>query len=206
MHENELDILVGTQMLAKGHDFPRLTLVGVLGADNSLYSADFRATERTAALLMQVAGRAGRADLPGEVIVQTDFPGHPLYAAVVRNDYEALAAETLAEREAAGLPPYSHLALLAAEAHRREDVERFLDEAHRIADGAARRLGTSVEVFPPVPAALARRAGFERAQMLMRSCHRGDLKSVVGALHAALAASTSRRVRFAIDVDPQALA
>ena len=193
-------------MLAKGHDFPRLTLVGVLGADNALYSADFRATERTAALLLQVAGRAGRADLPGEVIVQTDFPEHPLFAAVVRHDYEALAREALAEREAAGLPPFSHLALLAAEAHGREEVERFLAEAHRIALDAARTLGPGVEVFAPVAAPLARRAGFERAQMLLRCGQRTALQAVVGALRAALDASRSRRVRYAIDVDPQSLA
>jgi primosomal protein N' (replication factor Y) len=193
-------------MLAKGHDFPRLTLVGVLGADNSLYSADFRATERTAALLMQVAGRAGRSERPGEVIVQTDFPTHPLFAAVVHHDYEALAAQTLAEREAALLPPYAHLSLLSAEAHRRDDVDRFLAEAHRVAVAAAQALGDSVEIFPPVPAVLARRAGFERAQMLLRSRHRGDLKSVTTALRAALDAARDRRVRFAIDVDPQSLA
>jgi primosomal protein N' (replication factor Y) len=205
VHDNTLDILIGTQMLAKGHDFPRLTLVGVLGADNALYSADFRATERTAALLLQVAGRAGRADLPGEVIVQTDFPGHPLFAAVVRHDYEALAREAMAEREAAGLPPFSHLALIAAEAHGREEVERFLAEAHRIALDAARTLGPGVEVFAPVAAPLARRAGFERAQMLLRCGQRAALKAVVGALRAALDASRSRRVRYAIDVDPQSL-
>ncbi|HEX4886174.1 MAG TPA: primosomal protein N' [Casimicrobiaceae bacterium] len=206
VRENVLDILIGTQMLAKGHDFPRLTLVGVLGADNALYSADFRATERAAALLLQVAGRAGRAERPGEVIVQTDFPGHPLFAAVVRHDYDALAQETLAEREAAELPPFAHLALVAAEAHRREDVERFLDDAHRIAVDAARRLGADVEVFPPVAAALARRAGFERSQMLLRSRQRAPLKDVVTALRAALADAGHRRVRHAIDVDPQSLA
>src|SRR4029077_17114554 len=100
----EVDILVGTQMLAKGHDFPRLTLVGVLGADNALYSADFRATERLFALLEQVAGRAGRGSLPGEVVVQTDFPSHPLYRALAANDYGAFAGTLMAERRAAGLP------------------------------------------------------------------------------------------------------
>src|SRR6185312_13610649 len=116
VEEQAIDILVGTQMLAKGHDFPRLTLVGVLGADNALYSADFRATERLAALLMQVAGRAGRADLAGEVIVQTDFPGHAVYRALASHDYARFAAELLGEREAAELPPSSRIALLIAEA------------------------------------------------------------------------------------------
>jgi len=205
VRDNALDILVGTQMLAKGHDFPRLTLVGVLGADNALYSADFRATEHAAALLLQVAGRAGRAERPGEVIVQTDFPGHPLYEMLARHDYDALAAATLAEREAAGLPPYAHLALLGAEAHRREDVERFCASAHRAAVDAARALGAKVEVFPPVTSALARRAGYERAQMLLRSAQRGDLKAVLTALRGALGEARDRRVRWAIDVDPQSL-
>ncbi len=133
---NTLDILVGTQMLAKGHDFPRLTLVGVLGADNALYSADFRATERLAALLMQVAGRAGRAGLPGEVIVQTDFPDHPVYAALATHDYPRFAESLLAERRAAQLPPYTHVALLAAEAHHRADVDAFLRARARRRHGA----------------------------------------------------------------------
>ena len=118
----EVDILVGTQMLAKGHDFPRLTLVGVLGADNALYSADFRATERLFALLEQVAGRAGRGSVPGEVVVQTDFPDHPLYTALVGHDYDRFAETLLAERQRLALPPFAHLALLTAEAPGREAV------------------------------------------------------------------------------------
>ncbi len=203
---NAVDILIGTQMLAKGHDFPRLTLVGVLGADNALYSADFRATERLAALLVQVAGRAGRADLPGEVIVQTDFPTHPLYAALSRHDYNAFVRELMAERRAGGLPPFAHLALLSAEAHDRADAEAFLAAAHD--DALARRaaLSANVEVFAPVAAPLARRAGFERAQMLLRSEQRGELNRLLTALRESLEASRSRKVRWAIDVDPPALA
>ncbi|HEY5308597.1 MAG TPA: primosomal protein N', partial [Casimicrobiaceae bacterium] len=171
---NELDILIGTQMLAKGHDFPRLTLVGVLGADNALYSADFRATERLSALLMQVAGRAGRAGLPGEVIVQTDFPDHPVFAALAAHDFARFAATMLAEREAAQLPPYAHVAVLAAEAHRREDVEVFLRTAHARAVALAQ--GAAVDVFSPVPALLARRAGFERGQLVVQSARRAALQ------------------------------
>ena len=129
VHAGDVDILVGTQMLAKGHDFPRLTLVGVVGADNALYSGDFRATERLAALLFQVAGRAGRADLPGEVIVQTDFPAHPLARALAAHDYESFAEVLLAERRAATLPPFAHLAMLVAEAPQREVVDAFLAAA-----------------------------------------------------------------------------
>src|SRR4029077_1176083 len=125
----EVDILVGTQMLAKGHDFPRMTLVGVLGADNALYSAEFRATERLFALLEQVAGRAGRGSLPGEVVVQTDFPDHPLYAALVHHDYDRFAETLLAERELLDLPPFAHLALLSAEAPQRDAVSSFLEQA-----------------------------------------------------------------------------
>jgi primosomal protein N' (replication factor Y) len=206
MTGNELDVLVGTQMLAKGHDFPRLTLVGVLGADNALYSADFRATERLAALLMQVAGRAGRAELPGEVIVQTDFPDHPLYRALVRHDYDAFALDLLAEREACGLPPFSHLALVSAEAHRREDVDRALDGLHAQAVASCRASGLAVDVFAPVVAPLARRAGYERSQMLLRSAQRAELQRLLAAIAHHVAAAPQRRVRLAIDVDPAALA
>ena len=138
VHAGDVDILVGTQMLAKGHDFPRLTLVGVLGADNALYSGDFRATERLAALLFQVSGRAGRADLPGEVIVQTDFPTHPLARALAAHDYESFAEALLAERRAATLPPFAHLALLVAEAPRRDAVDAFLAAASEAGRAAAR--------------------------------------------------------------------
>jgi len=194
-----LDILVGTQMLAKGHDFPRLTLVGVLGADNALYSADFRATERLAALLIQVAGRAGRADLPGEVIVQTDFPEHPAYAALVGHDYARFADGLLAERRVAQLPPIVHAALLGAEAHRRADVDAFLGAAHA---AATRLAGADVEVFAPVPALLARRAGFERSQLVVQSAHRPSLQRFLAQWVAALAALPGRRIRWALDVDP----
>ncbi len=206
MAGNELDILVGTQMLAKGHDFPRLTLVGVLGADNALYSADFRATERLAALLMQVAGRAGRAELPGEVIVQTDFPDHPLFRALARHDFDAFAQDLLAEREACGLPPFSHLALVSAEAHRRDDVDRVLEDLFAWARAECRDRAFAIEVFAPVVAPLARRAGLERGQMLLKSARRGELQRLLGALAARAAEAPSRRVRVAIDVDPAALA
>jgi len=200
----EIDILVGTQMLAKGHDFPRLTLVGVLGADNALYSADFRATERLVALLMQVAGRAGRADLPGTVIVQTDFPDHPVYQALATHDYGRFADELLDERAAAQLPPKSHVALLVAEAHARADVDRFLDDA--VDRGRAlQRSEPRVDVFAPLPPAMARRAGFERGQVLVQSTRRSELQAFLPQWREAIAASpSSTRIRWAIDVDPAA--
>ena len=203
VEDREVDILIGTQMLAKGHDFPRLTLVGVLGADNALYSADFRATERLAALLMQVAGRAGRADLAGTVIVQTDFPDHPVYRALVANDYARFAAALLAERKAAHLPPVSRVALLVAEAHARADVDRFLDDAVE----RARTIldpGSGVEVFPPVPPSMSRRLGFERGQVLVQSARRAPLQAFLPRWREALAAGAGTRVRWALDVDPAA--
>jgi len=199
---NDLDLLIGTQMLAKGHDFPRLTLVGVLGADNALYSADFRATERLAALLMQVAGRAGRAELPGEVIVQTDFAQHPVYSALAANDYDGFATALLAERRIAQLPPFASLALLAAEAHDRADVDEFLSAAQAAGQRLARAGDGSVDVYPPVPALLARRAGFERGQLVVQSSARAAMQAFLPSFRAALAELPGRRVRWTLDVDP----
>ena len=195
----ELDILIGTQMLAKGHDFPRLTLVGALGSDNALYSADFRATERLAALLVQVAGRAGRAGLPGEVIVQTDFPAHPVYRALLAHDYARFADELVVERNAARLPPAARVALLVAEAHDRADVDRFLDSAFE----AARSLhAADVEVFAPIPAAMPRRRGFERGHVLAQSARSTPLQAFLRGWREAIAAAGATRVRWALDVDP----
>ena len=196
-----IDLLIGTQMLAKGHDFPRLTLVGVVGADNALYSADFRATERLAALLIQVAGRAGRAGLPGEVVVQTDFPTHPVYEALKTHDYDRLARQLIAEREATQLPPATHVALLAAEAHRREDVDAYLGRAHAAAE-ALLRPGDDVTVFAPVPALLSRRAGMERGQLVVQSARRPALHEFLSRWREALAALSATRVRVTLDVDP----
>jgi primosomal protein N' (replication factor Y) (superfamily II helicase) len=201
VEEGTVDVLVGTQMLAKGHDFPRLTLVGVLGADNALYSADFRATERAAALLMQVAGRAGRAGLAGEVIVQTDFPDHAVYRALATDDYDRLADTLLHERKIARLPPCAYVGLLLAQAHARADVDRFLGAAHAAAL-ALEQTDAGVEIFSPVPALMARRAGFERGQMVVQSNRRGELQRFLTRWRATLAAVPSSRVRFAIDVDP----
>ena len=195
----EIDVLVGTQILAKGHDYPALTLVGVLEADSALFSADFRASERLFAQLVQVSGRAGRARAPGEVLIQTDFPGHPLYAAVASHDFDRFAAEALDERRLAGLPPYSHLALLRAESKKSGEAVDFLDAAARL----ARKLEPKVEVFDPVPAPLERKAGFERAQLLVRGATRAQLQPFLRAWREALAARGDRRVRWSLDVDPQ---
>ncbi len=195
----EVDILVGTQMLAKGHDYPNLTLVGVVDSDCALFSVDFRASERLFALLTQVAGRAGRADEPGEVIIQTDFPTHPLYAAVARHDFAAFAESALAERRLAGFPPFAHLALLRAESKAAGEAARFLREAAR----EARGIGKDIEVFDPVPAPLERKAGFERAQLLVRASSRSALQPFLARWKAALDGKGERRVRWSLDVDPQ---
>ena len=198
----EVDILIGTQMLAKGHDFPRLTLVGVLGADNALYSADFRATERLFALLEQVAGRAGRGALPGEVLVQTDFPEHPVYAALIDHDYDRFAQTLLAERKLLALPPFAHLAMLSAEAPSRAAVDAFLGRAVEQGRALAAAHALRCEVYPPVPPAIARRAGLERGQVLTQSTQRSALHTLLPLWRMELERAGQRRVRWNLDVDP----
>ena len=196
------DILVGTQMLAKGHDFPQLTLVGVLGADNALYSAEFRATERLFALLEQVGGRAGRGEHTGEVLVQTDFPGHPLYQALVRHDYDSYARALLAERKALSLPPSAHLALLGGEGKSPEGLMRFLGAAADTGRALAAERSLRCSIYPPVPAALSRRAGLERAQVLVQSDDRRAMQDFLPAWRVQIERLAERRVRWTLDVDP----
>jgi primosomal protein N' (replication factor Y) len=199
VRDEKIDILVGTQMLAKGHDYPRLTLVGVVDSDCALYSVDFRAAERLFSLLTQVAGRAGRADEPGEVLIQTDFPTHPLYAAVAAHDYAAFAEATLEERRVARFPPFAHIALLRAESRHAGEATAFLRAAVNVAQG----LGGKVEIFDPVPAPLERKAGYDRAQLLVRAPSRATLQPFLRRWKAALDEKDERRVRWSLDVDPQ---
>ncbi|MBP6626246.1 MAG: primosomal protein N' [Arenimonas sp.] len=191
-------ILVGTQMLAKGHDLPRLTLVAVVGVDEGLFSADFRAGEKLAQLLIQVAGRAGRAQLPGEVLLQTHHPEHPLLGTLLAGGYPAVAAMQLAEREAAQFPPYAHLALLRAEAPTEADMQGFLQEAR-----AAFGKHEGVQLNGPMPAPMARRAGKARGQILLDAPQRAPLHAALQAwlpkLHAL---KSARKVRWSLDVDP----
>ena len=147
IHDGEADILIGTQMLAKGHDFPNLTLVGVISPDGALYSADFRASEKLFAQLTQVGGRAGRADKAGEVIVQTAFPNHPLFQALRAHDYEIWAQTLLAERQMAGFPPFVYQALLSAEGKQESDAYNFLKQARTARNGIA-HAGRSVRRRP----------------------------------------------------------
>jgi primosomal protein N' (replication factor Y) len=193
----DADILVGTQLLAKGHDFPRLTLVGVLDADGALFSTDYRAAERLFATLAQVAGRAGRAERPGEVLVQTRFPEHPLFAALVAHDYAAFAAAQLAERESAGFPPYVHEAALRAEAAKLAQAMAFLETAARLVP-----VPEEVRVYDPVPHVITRRADLERAQLLVQSASRPALQEFLRAWSERLFATAPRQVRWHLDVDP----
>ena len=191
-------ILVGTQMLAKGHDLPRLTLVAVVGVDEGLFSADFRAPERLAQLLVQVSGRAGRAALPGEVLLQTHHPDHPLLATLLAGGYPAFAAVALAEREAAGLPPFAHLALLRAEAPHAGPLDAFLLAARR-----ALGRPEGVRAHGPMPAPMPRRQGRLRGQLLLASPQRQALQATLRWwIDALWALPEARRVRWSVDVDP----
>jgi len=198
IQEHRVDILVGTQILAKGHDFPRLSLVGVLNPDTSLYSTDFRASERLFAQLMQVAGRAGRAEIPGEVLIQTQFPDHPLFEALRRHDYDAFAKTLLAERRHAGLPPFMHQALLRAEATHSSTVMSYLADAARLAS----RISREVTIYDPVPAHMPRLAGRERGQLLVQCASRKKLQAFLTDWHSKLMEASSKKVRWALDVDP----
>ncbi|WP_242113241.1 primosomal protein N' [Luteimonas aquatica] len=192
-------VLVGTQMLAKGHDLPNLTLVAVVGIDEGLFSADFRAGEKLAQLLIQVSGRAGRADKPGTVWLQTHHPGHPLLQTLIQGGYHAFAEQELAQRQAAGFPPFGHLALLRAEAKQADAPMAFLHAAKRaLADKQA-----SVALHGPLPAPMARRAGMHRAQLLLAADERRPLHRLLEAgLPLVYGLPEARRVRWSLDVDP----
>jgi primosomal protein N' (replication factor Y) len=194
----QADILVGTQILAKGHHFERLTLVGVLNADSGLFAGDYRASERTFAQLQQVAGRSGRANLPGEVMIQTRYPDHPLYRSLVNHDFEGFAQVTLAERRQAGFPPFVFEAALRAEGDDPQRVLRFLKSA--IASAPEKR--PSVTVYDPAPMSLARLAGLERAQVLLQAGSRPRLQAFLNEWDEALYRLPAQGVRWHIDVDP----
>ncbi len=201
IHAGEADILVGTQMLAKGHDFPNLTLVGVINADGALYSSDFRAGEKLFAQLMQVSGRAGRADLAGEVLVQTEIPEHPLYGALMRHDFSGYADALMKERKVAGFPPYMYQTLLRFESVNAHAVEDFAELAGKLAR-EIRAAHPAITVYDAVPAAVARIAGKERMHVLAQSVSRAQLQKFSNAWHAAISTQNTKNVRWAIDVDP----
>ncbi len=200
IHKGEADILVGTQMLAKGHDFPKLTLVGVLNADAALFAADFRAPERLFAQLMQVGGRSGRAALPGQVLVQTQYPDHPLYRALAAHDFAAFADTQLAERERAGFPPFTHQAMLRAEAPELKQALAFLKAA---GESGSASLPAEVFLYDAVPMRLHRLAHLERAQLLVESRSRPALQVFLSQwLSAIRELKAPKALRWHIDVDP----
>lgn len=199
-------ILVGTQILAKGHDLPRLTMVVVVGIDEGLFSADFRAAEKLAQQLIQVAGRAGRADRPGEVWLQTHHPEHPLLQTLVNGGYHAFADAELQQREAAGFPPFAHLALFRAEAKDVAAANQFLIAVRALVGEqtpAPSPALAPVECYGPMPAPMPRRAGFQRTQLLLSAAQRSALHRVLDAQMPAIhALPQARRVRWSLDVDP----
>jgi primosomal protein N' (replication factor Y) (superfamily II helicase) len=219
VHSGEVDILVGTQMIAKGHDFRRITLVAAVNPDTALFSSDFRAPERLFALLIQAAGRAGRdaaQSANSEMWVQTFHPQHALFEALKKHDYPAFAASELAERTAADLPPISHQALLRADARTQEAAQALLSaaretlEAQLSADPATADLVMQVSVYPAVPMSMQRVANVERAQMLLESPSRMALQKVLWQLHGVLHQVRSQPehkgvIRWLMDVDPQAI-
>lgn len=195
VHRGEVDILIGTQMVAKGHDFKKLTLVGILNPDTALFSQDYRASERLFAQLMQVAGRAGRAGAPSEVLVQTRYVQHPLYGAVMRHDYERFAGQLLDERREAGLPPYMYQALLRAEARELPIAIAFLESAR---DCLAH---DGILINDPIPMTMTRVHNMDRAQLLVESSSRPALQAFLREWMEALRAMKAR-VKWSLEVDP----
>ncbi|MCW8942199.1 MAG: primosomal protein N' [Gammaproteobacteria bacterium] len=199
-HSGESGILVGTQMLAKGHDFPNMTLVCVLDTDQALFSADFRASEHLAQLITQVSGRAGRAEKPGEVLIQTHHPDHPLLQNLLHKGYQAFAQAALQERQAAGLPPSRHLVLLRCESVEVNAAQTFLQQA---VDQARQVNLDDIELFGPIPAPMERRAGRYRYQVMLQSRQRKALHQFLSWWAPQLQQLVSaRKVRWSIDVDP----
>jgi primosomal protein N' (replication factor Y) len=199
IHAGGADILVGTQMLAKGHDFPRLTLVGAVGADAALFAADFRAPERLFAQLMQVGGRSGRADLPGEVLIQTEYPDHALYRALAAHDYQRFAASQLDERRIAGFPPFSYQAMLRAEGREMAQALDFLAAARSMAEP----LAAGVALYDPVPMRMQRLMTLERGQLLVESLNRPTLQAFLARwMERLYAMKIPAGLRWHLDVDP----
>jgi len=199
MNNREIDIIVGTQMLAKGHDFPFLTLVGVLDADNALYSPDYRAPEKLFSQLMQVSGRAGRSNIKGQVLIQTAFPNNPVFEGIKKHDYEIFAQTLLQEREQMGLPPFSFTAILRAESKQLKNAEQFVNDAAKYAES----LSNKVVIYDPVRPSIDRLKGYERFQLFIQANARKDLQNLLRQWNAYLRQSPlANRVKWSIDVDP----
>ncbi len=200
INHGKKQILIGTQMLAKGHHFPNVTLVGMLNADHGLYSSDFRASERMGQLILQVAGRAGREEKEGEVLIQTHHVDHPLFKPLLKHDYANFAKALLEERQQTELPPFTHLALLRAEAVDKTSPMIFLEQARLLLEQAKI---IDLILLGPFPALMERRAGRYRAQLLIQANHRNQLQSLFAATILQLENDkAAKKVRWSLDIDP----
>ncbi|MGH8120290.1 MAG: replication restart helicase PriA [Gammaproteobacteria bacterium] len=202
IHNGGVDILIGTQMLAKGHHFPDVTLVGIIDADRGLYSADYRASERMGQIIMQVSGRAGRAEKPGMVLIQSYHPDHPLLQTLAQHDYAGFTSLLIKERKEAMLPPFSHHVLLRAEAGNMAIPGKFLEDARAklpLSDN-------NIEIFGPLVSPMERRAGLYRMQLLLQAKNRTYLRNLLDEWVTELEQlPETRKVRWSLDVDPQDL-
>ncbi|MCK5876577.1 MAG: primosomal protein N', partial [Candidatus Marithrix sp.] len=198
INAGEVDILIGTQMLAKGHHFPKVTLVGIVNVDSGLYGSDFRSSERMAQLLVQVAGRSGRANEPGEVIVQTYHPDHPLLTRLIHQNYSVFAHEALKERHKAAFPPYTYLALLRAESTVKAPIE-FLEKVKQLGQP-----NEQVQLWGPVISPMEKRADWYRAQLLLQALQREHLHNFIAQWLPYLS-KYDQKIRWSLDVDPQDL-
>jgi primosomal protein N' (replication factor Y) len=200
IHEGKAQILIGTQMLAKGHHFPNVTLVGMIDGDSGFFSSDFRGAERMAQTLLQVAGRAGRADKPGEVIIQTRHPEHPALQALIHQGYHAFVKMTLAEREMAALPPFQSLAMVRTEGTQEAPLYDLLNQMKAL---GIKVDDTHVDMLGPIPAPMSKKAGKLQFQLLLSSANRPQLQQF---LHRWLAEieqlPSAKRIQWSLDVDP----
>ena len=204
IHSGSIDIMIGTQMLAKGHHFPNVTLTAIVDADRGLFSTDFRAGERLAQLFMQVSGRTGRGEKPGTVIVQTYNPEHPLFQQLITHGYNHYSTSLLKEREHASLPPYTYMALLKAEAHNINDAKHFINQASMKLKQLTNDL---LSVFGPIPALIEKRSGRHRLQLIIQSSNRNNLHKYLDEWLLQLESiKLSKKVRWSLDVDPQDMA
>jgi len=201
VHSGKCQILIGTQMLAKGHHFPNVTLVGILDADTGLFSSEFRAVERMGQLLLQVSGRAGRAEKPGEVLIQTHNPEHPLLLTLLEQGYRPFSQAILQERQATCLPPYAHFALIRSDALDRAHPTAFLQDAKAL---CANKSLENILVLGPIPSPMEKRAGRYRAQLLIQSTSRRTLHAFLAPfINILVGLKSARKVRWSVDVDPQ---
>ena len=199
MNKREIDILVGTQMLSKGHDFPFLSLVGVLDADNALYSPDYRASEKLFSQLLQVSGRAGRSDIKGEVLIQTNFPNNPVFEAIKKNSYESFVKKLLQERKQMDLPPYSFTAILRVESKQLKQAEKFIMETTKY----AKSLKNNVIIYDPLRPTIERLNSYERFQLFFQAKNRKELQDLLKKLRFYMIEHPLvNRIKWALDIDP----